>query len=156
MRRKIVLYGILFFLPLFIGHVGSIFSTDTNNLFPQTVNPAKQQASIFFQLAWTLVYLLMGLASILIVRVGADKELKNKALQVFYFQLIVNFCWIFFFYRLDIQLYSFFWIVLLWGLIVYNLKLFYDISKNAFMLLFPYMVWFTYSSFRNLFIYLSS
>jgi len=101
--------------------------------------------------AWTILYLLMGIASYIIWENG-----DTMALVVYGVQLLVNFAWtptFFRFQRPDIALAL---IVLLWFLILWMLFLFKSISMVAFWLIIPYIIWVSYATSLNAYIVLKN
>lgn len=107
-----------------------------------------------FPVVWTILYLLMGIAAGLVAVSDAKGTYIDTALIVYYLQLAVNFFWPIFFFRLEWLLFSFFWLVLLWLLILLTIKLFYRVSKPAAYLMIPYLLWVTFAGYLNLSIYL--
>jgi len=96
----------------------------------------------------------MGIASYLIFSANANREDINNALTVYALQLAVNFFWSIFFFNLRWYLFSFFWLILLWVLILDTIILFFRISKPAAYLLIPYLIWVTFAGYLNLGIFL--
>jgi benzodiazapine receptor len=93
----------------------------------------------------------MGIASYLVF----ISEKPNKiALTVYGFQLIFNFFWSIIFFNLELYLFAFIWLVLLWLLVIKTTILFYQISKLAGYLMLPYVLWVTFAGYLNLSIYL--
>ena len=103
---------------------------------------------------WTVLYLLMGLASYLVLTTRAPQQQIDSALRVYGIQLAFNFFWSIFFFGLGAYLFSFVWLVGLWIAILLNVIAFYKISKPAGLLLIPYLVWVTFAGYLNLSVYL--
>lgn len=103
-----------------------------------------------FPVVWTILYILMGIASWLVWTSDANKQDIAYALMVYGRQLFVNFFWSIFFFRLNWYLFAFVWLLLLWGLILANILVFYRIRKTAAYLLIPYLVWVTFAGYLNL------
>jgi tryptophan-rich sensory protein len=92
----------------------------------------------------------MGIASYLMLTGEATKEEKGKALNVYLYQLLVNFLWSTWFFNFQWYLFAFFWLVLLCVMILVTLVRFYRISKPAGYLLIPYLLWVTFAGYLNL------
>lgn len=103
-----------------------------------------------FPIVWTILYALMGIASYLVLVSGKNKEEIRKAILVYVYQLVVNFLWPTFFFNFGWYLFSFFWLILLWGLILLMILRFYKISEKAAYLLIPYLLWVTFAGYLNL------
>ena len=107
-----------------------------------------------FPIVWTILYILMGVSSYLIIQSGAEEEAVNSALSVYVYQLIVNFLWSTFFFNFGWYLFSFIWLVLLWVLVLIMIVRFYNISRLAGILQIPYLIWVTFAGYLNLGIWL--
>ena len=113
--------------------------------------------TVLISVASTLaVVLVIGL--IIWFVIGASNKPKDwreeldgsKALTLYVYQLIVNFLWPTFFFNLQWYLFSFFWLLLLWILVLAMIISFYRISKPAAYLQIPYLVWLTFAGYLNL------
>lgn len=121
----------------------------------ETVNqPPLSPPGWLFPIAWTVLYLLMGLASYLVLTGPATRPRIHSALIVYGIQLAVNFFWSIFFFRFDAYLFSFFWLLLLWVLILVTIGKFAAIRRAAGWLLVPYLIWVTFAGYLNLGVYL--
>ncbi len=100
----------------------------------------------------SIVYpILMGIASYLALM---SEKPNRTALTVYVIQLVFNFFWSIIFFNLGLYLFAFIWLVLLWLLILKTTILFYQISKPAGYLMFPYLLWVTFAGYLNFSIYL--
>ena len=117
--------------------------------------PGKQACSgttrLAFPIVWTILYVLMGIASYLVYTSNLP---DRTALTVYAIQLIFNFMWSIFFFNMQWYLFAFFWLILLWLLILYTIRLFYQISRPAGYLMIPYLLWVTFAGYLNYAIYL--
>ena len=107
-----------------------------------------------FPVAWTILYTLMGISSYLILTSGASKADIEGAIRLYAYQLTVNFLWSTFFFNFGWYLFSFFWLVLLWVLVLMMILRFKDISKVAAYLNIPYILWLTFAGVLNLAIWM--
>lgn len=99
---------------------------------------------------WTTLYCLMGVAAYLVWASKKKKSNVQRALVVFVLQLACNFFWSILFFGLHAPLLAFIEILILLGLIVVNIKMFYPINKSAAYLLVPYIAWVSFASILNL------
>lgn len=139
-------------IPLIGGLLSGYFGmTKDHEWYNKLEKPVWNPPTWLFGPAWTILYLLMGIASYIIWQNGG-----NMALVVYGIQLLVNFAWsptFFRFQRPDIALAL---IVLLWFLILWMLFLFKNISMVAFWLIVPYFVWVSYATSLNAYIVLKN
>lgn len=105
-----------------------------------------------FPVVWTILYLLMGYAAYRIASVTDNAA--SSALQLYGAQLAVNVLWTFFFFRLEWQLFAFFWLLLLIALLVYTMAAFAKLDTVAARLLYPYLAWCGFAAYLNLAFYL--
>ncbi len=138
-------------IPLAVGSLASLLTRDSREAFESLTKPALAPPGWLFPVVWTILYLLMGIASYLVL---VSKKPNDKALNVYGIQLIFNFFWSLIFFNLKLYLPAFIWLVLLWLLILKTTSLFYQITKTAGYLLLPYLLWVTFAGYLNLSIYL--
>ena len=80
-----------------------------------------------FPVVWTILFVLMGAASYLVLRSAQPQQAIHRALRLYGIQLGVNFFWSIFFFNLSLYLFSFVWLILLWFLIAATTVRFYRI-----------------------------
>lgn len=153
MNRKVSTLLKCLVIPLAVGGVASILTRGGMEVFATLNKPALSPPGWLFPVVWTILYLLMGLASYLVLTSGAPPKEIVSALKLYGLQLAVNFFWPIFFFGFGWYLFSFLWLVLLWLLIVGTILTFRNISKTAAYLLLPYLLWVTFAGYLNLFIY---
>ena len=142
---KFVLSILISFLA---GGIGSIFTTPAiRDWYPTLVKPSFNPPNWLFGPAWTLLYLLMGIALYLVWT--SVKENKKSAYIFFFTQLFLNALWSIIFFGAHQTGWAFFEIVLLWLAILAAIFAFYRISKPAAYLLIPYILWVTFAAILN-------
>lgn len=127
---------------------GNMDNFDTLNK-PKSTPPA-----ILFPIVWTILYILMGISSYLIYCNKTDQKFKNRACFVYIIQLIVNSLWTLFFFRLNMILFAFIWLLLLILLVIIMIIKFYNIKPIAAYLQIPYILWLLFAAVLNFSIYL--
>ena len=141
-------------IPLLVGGLASFLTRGGMDVFMQLNQPPLSPPGWVFGVVWTILYILMGVSSYLVIQSGAEEEVVNKALSVYVYQLIVNFLWPTFFFNFGWYLFSFLWLVLLWVLVLIMIIRFYNISKLAGILQIPYLIWLTFAGYLNLGVWL--
>ena len=142
-------------VPLGGGFIISLFTRDVMMKFGNFNQPPLSPPAILFPIAWTVLYVLMGLASYFIWKKGhdsrkaADKKLAKTALIIYAIQLVFNFAWTPFFFVLDAFWFAFVWLIVMWILIIVLMVLARKISKPAFWMLLPYIIWCTFAAYLN-------
>ena len=96
-----------------------------------------------FPIVWTVLYILMGIASYLVRN-------NMNLVDIYKLNLFVNLTWPFIFFTFDFKVLAFFWILLLIlivGIMIYG---FYKENKIAGYLLIPYIFWLIFAAILNL------
>ena len=141
-------------IPQLISGIGAYFTlSSVNGWFLTLSKPQWNPPSWVFGPVWTVLYLLMGVAAFLIWRKGKTIPV-SKALTLYTIQLLFNLLWTILFFGLKRIDMAFLEIIILWVLIFFTIKEFYGIHKVASYLLIPYLIWVTFASFLNLYIWI--
>lgn len=147
MKEKIKKYFPIF-LPIIIGAlVGLVISKsiDYNNLIKPPISPPR----ILFPIAWSIIYLLMGISYYIV-----KDNLSDKEKILYYAQLVVNALWSIIFFILKWYLLSVLWIILLDVLVITMILIFYRNNKLSAYLQIPYLLWILFATYLNIGIYL--
>ncbi len=137
-------------IPLLAGGFAGFISKDSMSIYNNLKQPPLSPPGWLFPIVWTILYILMGIASYLIVTSKKTNENIDKALKLYAIQLLFNFLWTFWFFYLQLYLFSFIWLVVLWFLILFTIKAFSKISKKAAYLMIPYLLWITFAGYLNI------
>ena len=138
-------------IPLAVGSLSALLTQRNMNIFDSITKPALAPPGWLFPVVWTILYILMGIASYLVYTSGKSSD---AAMTTYGVQLFFNFFWSIIFFNLNLYLVAFIWLVLLWILILKTTWHFFQISKPAGILMFPYLLWVTFSGYLNFAIYL--
>ena len=141
-------------IPLAVGGIAALLTGGGMDTFEKLNQPPLSPPGWLFPVAWTILYILMGIASYLVLTSGKSQESIRRALMLYGIQLVFNFLWPIFFFSLSAYLFAFIWLVALWLLILATTVSFYRISDIAGYLMIPYLVWVTFAGYLNLGIYL--
>ena len=147
-------FAIAVLLPVAVGTVAAYFTRGAQAAFGMMSKPPLSPPAWLFPVVWTILYVLMGIASYIIWRQGSDKAEVKDAIRYYLIQLAFNFFWSIFFFNFEWYLFSFIWLVALWVLILLTILKFCKISPAAAYLMIPYLVWVTFAGYLNLGIYL--
>ncbi len=138
-------------IPLAVGSLSALLTQNSMETFNSVNKPALAPPGWLFPVVWSLLYVLMGIASYLVLTSGKQ---TGTALAVYAIQLAFNFFWSIIFFNLKLYLFAFIWLVLLWLLILKTTVLFFQISKPAGYLMLPYLLWVTFAGYLNFSIFL--
>lgn len=133
-----------------VGILGTPFTISAIPTWYATLNkPFFAPPNWLFGPAWTLLYFLMGVAFYLIWKQGWQKKKNRIAGKYFLVQLALNFIWSPIFFGLRMPLLGLIVIVAMWIMIAITMKKFYPLSKLAFYLLVPYLLWVSFATLLN-------
>ncbi len=152
--QKTALFILCILVPLFVGQLSSSLTSENIPILEQLNKPPFFPPNIIFPIVWTALYILMGIASYLVLTANVDSSDIIDGISAYILQLIVNFFWSIFFFNLQAFLFSFVWIVLLWILVALTIYNFSMVSKTAAYLMIPYLVWITFAGYLNLGVFL--
>ena len=119
---------------------------DYNDLIKPILSPP----GIVFPIAWTIIYLLIGISYTLLKEKG---EVAKETKQLYYSQLVFNYLWTFIFFVFKLRLLSVLWIIILDVLVIVMTYQFYKQNKLSGILLIPYILWLIFATYLNISIY---
>lgn len=136
------------------GFVGSFFTVTNVGSWYETVNkPSFNPPNWIFGPVWITLYFLMGIAAYLVWKHwSANKDAKTATI-FFFVHLVFNALWSLLFFGLQNPKLAFFEIIVLWLMILTLIKIYYGINKVAAYLLVPYLLWVSFASILNFYIW---
>ena len=141
-------------IPLAAGGLSGFLNKDSMKSFESLNQPPLSPPGWLFPVVWTILYVLMGIASYLVYTSYAPRRQKKNALTVYGVQLFFNFIWSFLFFGFEKYTFAFVWLIIMLALIILTTVLFSKISKPAAYLMIPYILWVTFAGYLNLGIYI--
>lgn len=155
-RGKINLKALLVFImiPLLVGYISSRLTMNSFEAYQQLQKPSFSPPGWIFGPVWTVLYILMGIASYRIFMYGYKRKDVQNALGVYFVQLFFNFLWSIVFFRWQMRGLAYIVILILAALILLTIDKFYKIDKTAGILMVPYLLWVVFASILNLSIWL--
>ena len=135
-------------IPLGVGGLSALLTRGGMKEFATLNQPPLTPPPWVFGVAWTVLYLLMGIASYLVLTSGHPYRART-ALTVYGVQLAFNFLWSIWFFNLSAFWFAFGWLIVLWGLILLTTVLFARLSFPAGVLMVPYLLWVTFAAYLN-------
>lgn len=141
-------------IPLLVGALSSYLAGDSYQTFQELTKPSFAPPAWVFAPVWTVLYILMGIASYRIWMYGLNRQDVRGALLFYGLQLFFNFLWTITFFGLGLRGPAYIVIIILIILIMITTIRFYKIDKIAGYLLIPYLLWTMFASALNLSIWL--
>jgi len=137
-------------LPLGIGGIAGMFTSEAIPGWYASLNqPSFNPPNWVFGPVWTTLYTILGISFFLIWKLPASKE-RNLAILVFLVQLLLNFCWSFFFFYFKMIGLALIDILALWTMIVVMLVRFYKLKPIASYINIPYLLWVSFATALNM------
>lgn len=136
-------------LTLGLGILSSILTSDSFEAYTALQQPGFAPPGWIFAPVWTVLYIMMGIASYRIFMYGLERKMVRTALGIYLLQLGLNFFWTLIFFRWELRGLAFIEILVLLVLIVINTGQFFKIDRLAGLLMVPYVLWVAFASVLN-------
>ena len=137
------------FFPLICGSLIGVLISNFMD-YSTLIKPLLAPPGYIFPIAWSIIYLLLGLSFLLY-------KSKNNNLtldKIYYLSLAINLSWSIFFFVFKWYLFTCIWTVILLLSVIYLLKLFYSQNKSSFYLNLPYLLWLIFATYLTFGIYI--
>ena len=138
------------FFPIIIGSLVGWFISSYID-YTTLVKPPFAPPKILFPIAWTIIYLLLGISYYLL---NKNSDVTPKERIIYYLQLFVNYLWSFIFFVFKFRLLAVIWIILLDILVYYMVYLFYKKYKLSAYLNIIYLLWITFATYLTIGIFI--
>ncbi len=143
-------YALGILLTESIGALSGWLSKDGMKIFSASISkPPLSPPAFLFPIVWGILYALMGISAVRIYLSPQSTE-RNRALNVYITQLIVNFFWSLIFFNAQAFLFAFFWLLILWFLVLWMILLFHKVDPLSAKLQIPYLLWLSFAAYLNL------
>lgn len=151
LSKKGSIFGLIIAIaiPLAIVALSAFLTRDTMLKFQELNKPDFAPPGSIFPIVWTVLFVLMGIASYRVYLKGIENQEVKNALIFYIIQLIFNFFWSIIFFRLELRGLAFIWLIILWILIVITTVKFYKIDKISGYLMIPYILWVSFAGVLN-------
>ncbi len=138
---------------LFVGFFAQIFQVEAlSEWYPMLIKSVLTPPNIVFPIAWTIIYILMGVSVGLLWRLPADK--RSDLLFLFVLQFVLNFLWSILFFYFESPFMGLMDIVILDIAVVVYIVSAFKINRVSAWLMIPYAVWLLLATYLNLYIFI--
>ncbi|MCJ7753668.1 MAG: tryptophan-rich sensory protein, partial [Thermoanaerobaculales bacterium] len=136
--------------PLAVGGLsGFATARGVANWYPTLTKPSFNPPAWVFGPAWTLLYIMMGVAAFVVWRNGLEVDGVKIAIAVFVAQLALNGLWSILFFGMQAPGLALAEIIVLWIAIGATAVLFWRVVPAAGALLLPYWGWVSFATVLN-------
>lgn len=157
-KQKFRIFPLIFaiMIPLLVGGSASFLTVEDIKIYESMVHPPLSPPSWIFPIAWTILYVLMGLASYCVYIADTDSKQKMDTLLFYSAQLSMNLFWPTIFFTYARYLFSLFWLFAMWALVLICVIRFYRIRKSAGIMMGVLFLWSTFALYLNFTCYVMS
>jgi len=132
-----------------VGALSGWLTREGTAIYAQTIaKPPLAPPGWVFPVVWTILYALMGIGAARIYQAPPSNK-RSLGLNLFVVQLVVNFFWSPVFFNLQAYGFAFFWLLLLWGLVLWMILVFRKVDPTGAKLQIPYLLWLTFAAYLN-------
>jgi len=136
-------------IMVLVSLLGSSFSTTgTKSDWFDSVRPSITPPNYVFPIAWTILYVLIGV-SLYFAWISAKGKQKNKIALAFLVNLVANVLWSFLFFGMQNAFAAFIDIIIIWVSIIWMIMVCWKIDRKASYLLIQYFLWVSFASALN-------
>ncbi|MBP9996210.1 MAG: tryptophan-rich sensory protein [Lachnospiraceae bacterium] len=135
-------------IPLIVGAISAFLTKDAMVTFNAMNKPPLAPPSWLFPIAWTIIYVLMGIASFLIYQSSSEEKYMGQIIYIV--QLIFNFAWSIIFFNLGAYGFSCVWLAILLIMVIALIMNTAQYSIPAMVMLIPYAVWCCFAMYLNI------
>ena len=136
-------------LALLVGGLSSVITQGQMEAFSALRQPPLSPPGWVFPVAWTILYLLMGVGMAIVWR-KSDGERRRRAVTLWGVQLAANFLWPLLFFLWQLRLLSLVWLAVLLILVANMTSEFEKTSVTAARMQIPYLLWLLFAAYLNL------
>lgn len=140
-------------IPLCVGGVAAMLTRNMMKEYMLLNKPPLSPPGWMFPVVWTILYIMMGIASYLVLTSGADRSLIIKALVFYGIQLALNFFWSLLFFNGSLYLWALVELLGMWAMIIVTTVLFFRASPAAGVMMIPYILWSSFAAYLNFAVY---
>ena len=145
-------------IALAVGSISYQLTGDNYQLYETLKQPPLSPAPIVFPIVWTVLYILMGIATYLFIATIEQKPVTKmydplpeakKGLLYYAIQLSFNLMWSPVFFRFQFFFPALIILAILWYFVFQTYNTYKHLSKTAGLLFLPYIIWCTFALYLN-------
>lgn len=148
--KKFLLFVLAIVVSFLPGIIGMLFSPDgASDLWYNALNkPWLTPDGWVFAVVWPILYFILGIALYLII---VDKTRYSKAMPygAFAAHVFLNALWSYLFFGLNMMGAGLIVLLVLIGVTIWMMRVFRPISRTAYYLVWPYLVWLLFALYLN-------
>ena len=146
--KKALPFIICITIPLALGGLSALLTMNDMKAYGDIPQPPLSPPATVFPVAWSILYVMMGIASALVWKSYRDDDRQN-GLIYYGLQLVLNFFWPLVFFSAKDYWFAFAWLIALLAAVIATAVFFRRVSKAAFWLIVPYIAWLAFAAYLN-------
>ena len=154
MKKNIKVYIMSVLIPLAVGGLSAFATKGNMDIYKELATPPLSPPGWLFPVAWSVLYVLMGISSARVYLACSDKKTRDHGLLSYGISLFMNFMWSIIFFNMRSFLFAFVWLVGLLFFIGRTIWYYSKADKLAARLQIPYGLWVCFAGYLNLGIWL--
>ena len=149
--KKVRIFALItaLLIPLLVGGFSAFLTADNMKIYQNMNRPPLAPPGWVFPVAWTILYILMGIASYLVWSSETEIGRKRTALRFYVSQLVMNFFWSTLFFTYARVLIALIWLLVMWVLVLICAIRFYRIHHAAGWMMGILLLWTTFAAYLN-------
>ena len=145
--------------PILIGILSSMLSkvicgVGMATYYHELIKPGFAPLGIIFPIVWTVLYILMGTSSYIILSQKKNECKVKDAMFYYWFQMGLNFLWSILFFGFQLRLTALIDLMLLLIFVLAMIYKFYKVDQRASLINIPYLLWIFFVIFLSYFIWI--
>ncbi len=154
MLKKILPYAVGILSALAVGGLSTL-AGGSMMLYESINRPFLSPPPWLFPVAWTLLYILMGVSAALVYQMREkDEEAARRGLTYYAVSLLLNFLWSPIFFRFEAFLFAFIWLIVLFIFVALFVGEYKKVFPPAAYLQLPYLLWLGFAAYLSASIWL--
>lgn len=149
-RINIPILIISLIIPLLVGGISAALSAQGMVAYGAMNKPPLSPPPWVFSVAWTILYILMGLSMYCVFMGKENFKVKTAFFILYGIQLFLNFMWSIIFFNWNMYLVACIVLIVMWCLVITCAFKAYQVSHAAAFLLIPYILWLTFAGYLNI------
>ncbi len=138
-------------ISLLVGLLAAALTKNNMQIYEEIITPPLAPPAWLFPVAWTVLYVLMGIGAGMMYKRKDDFEPEvTEALRLFFVQLVFNFLWSIIFFNVRAFWLAVVVLVALLVLIVLMIVRFYKVEPISAYLQIPYVLWVSFALYLNI------
>lgn len=156
MMKKCMWFVIAMVISFLPGIFGVFFTPhgDSNLWYNGLIKSGLTPPGWVFSVAWTILYILLGVALYLVIRVTRRGVNKMLAYALFAAQMVLNGLWSYMFFGAHLPAFALVILLALFVVSIWMARVFDSIDQWAGYLVIPYILWMMFAFYLNAYIIL--